>query len=90
LKQYIAAGLDPARFWELTPRLYVVEMEGAADRAKVDRAMVWYGAMLPHFKKPPSFDDFVSPAKRKERQDPEIMQSMLEALAAAWGAERIH
>lgn len=90
MKQYIAAGLDPARFWELTPRLYVVEMEGAADRGKVERAMIWYGAMLPHLKKPPSFDDFVWPAKRKERQDPEIMQAMLEALAASWGAERIH
>jgi hypothetical protein len=63
LKSYIAAGFDPARFWEITPRLYALEMDGAKERQKYDRAMAWYSAMLPHLKKPPSFEDFVGAKK---------------------------
>jgi hypothetical protein len=55
----MAAGLDPARFWEITPRLYVAEMQGAAERARHERASVYWGAILPHMKKPPSFKEFV-------------------------------
>lgn len=55
-----------------------------------DRALVWWGAMLPHLKKPPDFREFVDPpARRSERQSPEILQAMCEALAAAWGAKKV-
>ncbi|AZV00402.1 hypothetical protein pthi1_p37 [Paracoccus phage vB_PthS_Pthi1] len=57
--QYIAAGLDPARFWEVTPRLYSVEIEGAGIRLEREREMVWWGAMLPHLKKAPDLKTFV-------------------------------
>ena len=58
MKSYIAAGFDPARFWGLTPRLFVLEMEGAAERMKHERAMIWWGAMMPHSKEPVSFEKF--------------------------------
>lgn len=90
LKQYIAAGFDPARFWDLTPRLYAVEMDGAAERHRIERSNVWLGAMLPYMKKAPSYAEFVDPPKRRDRQSPEVMNAMLSALAAAWGAERVH
>jgi len=59
LKEYIAAGFDPARFWDLTPRLFVTEMEGAALRAESRRTEIWFTAMLPQLKDPPSLADFV-------------------------------
>lgn len=46
--------------------------------------------MLPYSKKPISYDQFVNPPKRAERQSAEVMNAMLAALAAAWGAEKVH
>lgn len=51
--------MDPARFWDLTPRLFSVEMEGAALRLDRQREMTWWGAMLPHLKKPIDLQTFV-------------------------------
>ena len=51
-------GFDPAQFWKITPRLYVLEIEGAAKRIEREKAMIWWGAMLPHMKKPPTFSEF--------------------------------
>lgn len=63
-------------------------MDGARDRAAEARALVWYGAMMPHLKTPPSFKDFVKPATAApKRQSKEELQMMCEALAAAWGAK---
>lgn len=70
-----------------------IEMDGAAERDRRDRAMTWYGAMLPYLKKPPSFDKFVTPdarPARAKRQSPAEQQAMLTALAAAWGAKQVH
>jgi hypothetical protein len=38
-------------------------------------------------KKPPTFDEFVKPKARGQRQDPEQLRAMFRALAAAWNAE---
>lgn len=62
-------------------------MEGARDRAAQARALTWYGAMLPHFKKPISFEDFVRPKPARARQSRAELQMMCDALAAAWGAK---
>lgn len=62
MQNYIGAGLDPARFWAITPRLMMIEMEGAALRLRRERELVWWGAMLPHFKRPVSLDDFAGRA----------------------------
>lgn len=61
MQNYIGAGLDPARFWDITPRLYLIEMEGVGLRLRRERELVWWGAMLPHLDKPRSLEDFVTP-----------------------------
>ena len=56
---YVSAGLPPDRFWEITPRLLALEMAGAQKRLAREREMVWFGAMMPRFKNPPSLEKFV-------------------------------
>jgi hypothetical protein len=34
-------------------------MDGAQERDRRERALVWWGAMLPHMKTPPKFNEFV-------------------------------
>lgn len=59
---YVAAGLDPARFWEITPRLLDMEFRGAKARSRRERELVWFGAMLPHLKKSVSLEEFLGAA----------------------------
>lgn len=75
-QDYIAAGFDPARFWEITPRLYVLEMQAAQERLKRERAMVWWTAMMPHAKEPPSFEAFTGYKPDRSEQ--------IKRWAAAW------
>lgn len=65
MKHYIAAGFDPARFWDITLRLYSLEMEGAIQRIENRRGEVWFAAMLPHLKETPSLHEFMTGAKDK-------------------------
>jgi hypothetical protein len=44
-------------------------MTGAAEKERRARALVWWGAMLPHLKKTPGFDQFVGVAKSPEQTD---------------------
>lgn len=81
--------MDPARFWEITPRLYHTEMNGAARRIERERSHVWWSAMMPHLKKPPSHDEFCGVRRKVEKQSPEMLLAMMTALAAAWGAEKV-
>ena len=64
-------------------------MRGAEKRQQIERANVWWGAMLPHMKKPPSFQQFVGQPGQPKRQTPQELQAMCDAVAAAWGAERV-
>jgi len=50
-------------------------MEGAAEKAKSDRAMIWWGAMMPLMKKPPDYEKFTGyvPDKR------EVLRRFVEA-----------
>jgi hypothetical protein len=43
-------------------------MEGAQERFKAARAMVWWGAMMPLMKEPPSYEKFTGyvPDKREQ------------------------
>jgi hypothetical protein len=60
--EYIAAGLPPERFWTLTPRLYLIEMAGAAERMRRERALAWDVAVIGRDGvKPPERDAFVGP-----------------------------
>jgi hypothetical protein len=58
------AGFDPATFWMLTPRFFLIYMQGAADRLKNqqqhDVAMVHLGAALQRAKKMPKLADLLS------------------------------
>lgn len=44
--EYVGAGLPPERFWGLTPRLYLIEMQGAAERMRRERALAWDSAVI--------------------------------------------
>lgn len=68
-RSYIAVGFDPARFWAITPRLYVLEMDGAAEAIEMRRREIWFGAMLPHLKKPPSIEEFTGKQSRSHLAD---------------------
>lgn len=63
---YIAAGHPAERFWKLTPRLYITEMDGARIRVKRERALVWAGAMLARMDKPPTLSQFLEDVPEKE------------------------
>lgn len=59
---YIAAGLPPERFWTLTPRLYLIEMAGAAERQRRERALGWDLAVIGREGvKPPDRNEFAGP-----------------------------
>ena len=60
---YISAGLPPSRFWEITPRLLAAEMAGARIRQERERELVWFGAMMPRLKNPPTLEKFVGRAR---------------------------
>lgn len=66
-----------------------IEARGAAKRIEREKALVWWGAMMPRLKKPPTFSEFVRPARVQARQTPEELDAMCAALAAAWGAEMV-
>lgn len=65
---YVAAGLDPARFWSLTPRLLDVELRGARERiereehARVRQA--WLTARLSRAEKIPPLDRLLRAPER--------------------------
>ncbi len=52
MEDYIAAGFDPAAFWSLTPRLYLIHVEGAAQRSRRERVALveamWVGTHVDH------------------------------------------
>ena len=67
---YVAAGLPPDRFWEITPRLYLIEMDGA--RARIDREFqgliqqAWLGAALSRAKKLPSLTSLIKDSTKTD------------------------
>lgn len=73
---WIEAGLDPARFWDITPRLIVLELRGAERRAQRQRELVWWAAALPYLKKPMPLDKFIGA--------PVDQLSRVERFHAAW------
>lgn len=85
LTAYIGAGFDPARFWELTPRLYVHEMAGAVERDRRAKALVWWGAMMPHMKQPPEFHEFTGLQRPQHKPDWQAELARWEAYAAHRG-----
>jgi hypothetical protein len=64
-------------------------MQGAAERQRRERGLVWMGSMLPWLKTPMPYEEFVGGAKARTAapQSPEVLNAMIEGLAAAWGAK---
>ena len=92
MRSYVAAGFEPSAFWGLTPRLYLAQMRGAAERLERehrDRAwLAWHVEALHRQKNLPDADKFIQgKAGKPVRQSPEIVQAMGMAMAAAWGAK---
>jgi hypothetical protein len=44
-------------------------MIGAVEREQRNRAMVWWGAMMPHLKQPPGFAEFTGIARPEPARD---------------------
>jgi hypothetical protein len=81
-EDYIAAGLPPERFWQITPRLFMTEMRGAAERMRRERGAVWDAAFMSRDGvKMPKRPDYVGPPLRRAHKPPSWQQQ-----AAAWGA----
>lgn len=78
------AGFDPAAFWGLTPRLYMIHMRGARKRiemqAMADRALAFNTAALTRAKKLPNWRDFIAGGKETARGPAAL--AMLRAHAA--------
>ena len=89
--EYIGAGLPPERFWDITPRLYITEMQGARkllERQQSERIeTAWITAALTRAKKMPPLDRMLRRKAKAKPQSPEQQQVMCEVLAAAWGAK---
>lgn len=79
----MAAGFDPDAFWRLTPRLYLIHMEGARKRmereAKDTAWAVWHVAALGRVKKMPRLNQFM-PSEKATR--PTTWQGSLQAWQA--------
>jgi len=72
---YVAAGLPPERFWDITPRMYVTELNGAIMRIKRERTLVWSGAMLVRMDKPPTLAQFID--EKTQADPPEFLEMRL-------------
>lgn len=63
LRAYVGAGLNPDRFWGLTPRLYLAHMRGAADRLEDEHRnrawLAWHVEALSRQKKLPDAEEFI-------------------------------
>jgi len=81
-EDYIAAGLPPERFWTLTPRLFMTEMRGAAERMRRERGLAWDTAVMSRDgAKPPKRDEYVGHPVRRSVRVPTWQEQ-----AAAWAA----
>jgi len=69
----VAAQLPPDRFWEISPRLTLAEIEAAGDRLKREaehRAwLAWHSAYLPRSEKPVPLDSLLTGANDAEPED---------------------
>jgi hypothetical protein len=60
-------------------------MEGAAARLERERAMVWWGAMMPRLRNPPSFSEFTGTKQPERKRDWRVELSKWQAYVAAKG-----
>ena len=86
LESYVSAGLPPGRFWKISPRLYMIEMRGAAarlDRDHNERAWAaWHIAYLPMAKRAVPLSDLLVGMKAAPPKPWQDQLSAWEAYAA--------
>lgn len=87
-------GLDPGRFWSLTPREISREFmarEKAVARATAENAwLAWHVAALTRAKKLPPLKkmiDGLTRPNRANRQSPEIQLAMMKSMFLAFGGD---
>ena len=94
----MSLGFDPAAFWGLTLRLYMVHTDGALDRIKRehgDRAwQAWWTAAMPTMKKFPALEDLIGKDKAAKAVDTEFRLRALSAslpriTQAEWRARQV-
>ncbi|WP_418592085.1 hypothetical protein [Ponticoccus sp. (in: a-proteobacteria)] len=90
LQAYVAAGLDPSGFWELSLRAYARHMQGARDRLQAEQQgrawAAWHAAALLRQDKLMGFAEFMD-GRDTGPQSPEDLQAAFNMMATAWGAE---
>lgn len=81
---YIGAGLPPERFWQITPRLFMTEMKGAAIRMAHERGLAWDMAVMSRDgAKPPKRSEYVGDPRTPRIPTPAEQAARWEAYAAA-------
>ena len=61
--------MDPARFWDITPRLLALEFKGISIKQRQARELVWLGAAMSRTDRTlPTYGEFMGiPVDRVER-----------------------
>ena len=81
---YIGAGLPPERFWDITPRLYIIELRGARKRLEREQServeAAWITAALTRSAKLPKLDKLLGIKARPRR--PEEVKAQLAAISS--------
>jgi len=84
LRAHVAAGLDPAEFWTLTLREWVIRMDGAEARVErervTDAVTAWVGANADHKGLLAWLE--ATPGKARAPMTPEAVERMLHHTAA--------
>ena len=84
LRAHVAAGLDPAAFWQLTPREWLMRMQGVEDRLERERVQGALNAWMGTHADQKSLLAWLSsrPAKPREPLAPEAIERMLKHTVA--------
>ncbi|WP_226628425.1 hypothetical protein [Alloyangia pacifica] len=85
LEDYVAAGLDPAAFWSLTPRLFLYQMRGARRRMEGEEELFvrqsWLTAKLSRAEKIPGLKKLLR--RRSASTSREELRANLAAMSSA-------
>lgn len=87
---YVSYGLDPDRFWRITPREMAVDLEGARTRLQAEQDarawLAWTTAALIRAQKMPALETLLSP-KQAEPQSEEELAVAVDLLFLGFGGD---
>lgn len=88
---YVAFGLDPEGFWQITPRELVVRLEGARRRLLSEQDgrawLAWHVAALSRQSKLPDLASLLQDHSKKPPQTLQEQEIGLDQLFLAWGGD---